>query len=71
MVLVGCAYLIVNVLFGLAYTLTGGISGARPGHFGDAFFFSVETLSTIRYGTMAPEAPTAHLLVTIEAFTTG
>ena len=63
LVLVGCAYLTVNLLFGMAYTLTGGISGARLGHFYDAFFFSVETLSTIGYGAMAPETPIARLLV--------
>ncbi len=67
MVLVGCAYLAVNVFFGWVYTLTGGISGARSGNFLDGFSFSVETLSTIGYGAMEPESTTAHLLVTLES----
>jgi inward rectifier potassium channel len=50
--------------------LAGGdcISGARPGEFSDAFFFSVQTLATIGYGAMSPRTGYAHLLVTVEAF---
>jgi len=62
------AYAATNAVFALAY-LAGGdaIAGARPGHFGDAFFFSVQTLATIGYGAMSPQTTYAHLLVTLEA----
>ena len=62
-------YLGVNALFALTYRLQmGGIGGARPGSFGDAFFFSVQTLGTIGYGQLWPRSLYVHLLVTTEAF---
>ena len=56
-----------NVLFALAYMLTGGIANARPGSFADAFFFSVQTLGTIGYGNMYPQSTAANVVVTLEA----
>ena len=69
MALVVCLYVALNAIFGLLY-LAGGdcIQNARPGDFGDAFFFSVQTLATIGYGVMAPITPWSHMLVTMEAF---
>jgi len=62
------AYLGANVLFALGYLAVGdAIEEARPGHFGDAFFFSVQTMATIGYGKMAPRGLAANLLVTVEA----
>ena len=62
-------YVAVNVLFALLY-LAGGdcIAGAEPGSFADAFYFSVQTISTIGYGAMAPKTTYAHIVVTAEAF---
>ena len=61
-------YLGLNVLFALAYLACGsGIENARPGSFGDAFFFSVQTMATIGYGRMVPVSVAANLLVTAEA----
>jgi inward rectifier potassium channel len=60
-------YVLINALFALAYVVTGGIEGARPGSYADAFFFSVQTMATIGYGAMYPKTPLAHALVTIEA----
>ena len=60
------AFLVVNALFATAYTLTGGITGARHGSWVDAFFFSVQTLGTLGYGAMYPETLSAHVLVTLE-----
>ncbi|MCO4763717.1 MAG: hypothetical protein KC502_19550 [Myxococcales bacterium] len=62
------AWLMCNIMFAALY-LAGGdcISGAAPGDFGDAFNFSVQTLSTIGFGGMAPKTPWANGLVTIEA----
>jgi len=57
----------LNFVFALGYRLTGGIAGARPGHFSDLFFFSVQTMGTIGYGSMYPAGLGAHLLVTVQA----
>jgi inward rectifier potassium channel len=64
---IAVGFLFVNVLFALGYLYTGGIVGARPGSFGDLFFFSVQTMGTIGYGTMFPAGLGAHVLTTCEA----
>jgi inward rectifier potassium channel len=67
-VAVGVLVLVINSLFAWIYTLQpGAISNTRPGSFEDAFFFSVQTLATIGYGTMAPQTRFAHVVVTIES----
>jgi inward rectifier potassium channel len=67
--LLALVYVGANLIFAVLY-LAGGdcIAGARPGQFSDAFFFSVQTLATIGYGSMSPRTGYAHLLVTTEAF---
>jgi inward rectifier potassium channel len=65
---IAAAFLLVNVLFALAYVAVGGIAGAREGSFADLFFFSVQTMATIGYGSMYPQSTAAHLLTTGEAF---
>ena len=68
--LVAAGFLGANALFALAYVLLpGSILNARSGSFEDAFFFSVQTMATIGYGSMAPATLPAHLLVTLEALT--
>lgn len=69
LVLVG-GYLVINVLFALAFLVGGNcIANAIPGSFWDAFFFSVQTLGAIGYGAMHPTTPYANFVVTVEAFT--
>ena len=47
--LVLAAYLGANLIFASGYLAIGdGIEEARPGNFSDAFFFSVQTMATIR-----------------------
>jgi len=66
-------YFIANALFALAYLACGpeALSGSTLGldnhPFLRAFFFSVETLSTIGYGNVAPIGLAANAVVTAEA----
>ena len=62
-------YIAINALFGWAYLLGGDcIENAVSGSFGDAFFFSVQTFTSIGYGAMYPTTTYADILVTVEAF---
>jgi inward rectifier potassium channel len=62
-------YLLANLLFAVLYWLApGSVSNARPGAFGDAFFFSVETLATVGYGVMTPATVFGHAVATGEIF---
>ncbi len=65
---VGCAiYLGINLIFaGLYLAQPGAVTGAQPGSFLDAFFFSVQTIATIGYGQMSPGTVYANVLVTVE-----
>ena len=66
--LLAAIYLALNLLFALAYYAEGdGILTSGHASFLDAFFFSVQTLATIGYGTMSPHGIAANLLVTVEA----
>jgi inward rectifier potassium channel len=69
LLLLAAAYLTINALFGVLYLVApGSISHARPGSFLDAFFFSVQTLSTVGFGDKAPQGLYADSIVTLEAF---
>jgi len=68
--IVSGAYLALNVIFALLYLMGGNcLTGARPGSFEDAFFFSVHTLGSIGYGVIAPKTTYANTIVTLEAIT--
>jgi inward rectifier potassium channel len=59
--------LTINIVFALLYLADpGSIVNARPGAFGDAFFFSIETLATVGYGTMAPATLYGHVVSSAE-----
>lgn len=66
------AFLITNAIFATIYVcagdgaLTGANATTLTGRFADAFFFSVHTLATIGYGTIAPNTFIAHVVVTVE-----
>ena len=67
--LMAAIYLAVNALFAILYLADpAGIANARPGNFADAFFFSVQTLSTIGYGRLAPLTGYTNAVVSLEAF---
>lgn len=63
------SYLALNACFALLYLAVGGVAHARAGSFEDAFYFSVQTMGTIGYGSMSPETRAANLLVVVESVT--
>jgi inward rectifier potassium channel len=66
-------YILANVVFALAYMAcgSGALVTTSPGislhPFWRAFFFSVETVSTIGYGNIVPVTLAANVIVTVEA----
>src|SRR5512135_1467065 len=68
-------YFFVNVAFAVAYLACGpqALVATAPGMaehaFWRAFFFSVETLSTIGYGNIVPVGLAPNVLVALEALT--
>jgi len=67
LLIVAALFITANLAFALLYFLDGGIGGARRGSFADAFFFSVQTMATIGYGSMWPASNLANLMVAAEA----
>lgn len=62
-------FLAANLFFALLFWLQpGSVANARPYAFGDAFFFSVETLATVGYGVMTPASLYGHAVATAEIF---
>ena len=71
--LVGLLYLVLNLVFAVAYLACGPAALLGPGaemlggRFSRAFFFSIQTFATIGYGQIGPNGFAANLVVTIEA----
>ncbi len=60
-------YLILNLLFATAYLLGGDcIAEMESGSFSSAFFFSVQTLSTVGFGHLYPATFYGDVVTTIE-----
>jgi inward rectifier potassium channel len=60
-------YALVNVVFAtLFWLIPGSVGNARPHDFGAAFFFSIETLTTVGYGEMYPKTLYGHVIAAIE-----
>ncbi len=70
--IVAAAFLVFNTVFATAYLLCGegalrGAGGSTlPERFADAFFFSVQTSTTIGYGQVAPVGLAANIIVSVE-----
>jgi inward rectifier potassium channel len=67
LIVIGAGFLLVNAVFALGYLATGGVENAAPGSLADAFYFSVETMGTIGYGSMYPKSNAANVLMVVEA----
>jgi inward rectifier potassium channel len=65
--IIGVAYVAINFVFAIAYSLDIQGIANTTGSFSDAFFFSVQTIATIGYGAMYPKSSYVHLFVMIEA----
>lgn len=66
-------YILFNALFGIIIVLLGidNVAGIQPGSFiadfWQAFFFSVETFTSVGYGVMSPKGIPAHIMSAIIA----
>jgi len=76
-VVLGLAYLVVNLFFAELYYVVGpeALAGLEEAsrldgisRFLECFFFSVQTFATIGYGRISPVSLSANALVTFEAF---
>ena len=61
------AYIILNLIFGTLYWIVPG-SVNSDGSWIQSFHFSVQTFSTIGYGSMSPTNTYGNILVTLESF---
>ena len=67
------SYFVVNIVFALGYlacgenALSGVVDQSLWGRAQASFFFSVDTVATIGYGSVSPVSLAANLLVTVEA----
>ncbi len=68
--LIAAGYFLLNLIFASLYWLDrqgiGGVAGGSTS-FGEAFFFSVQTLGSIGYGAMYPASLQTNLIVTLES----
>lgn len=74
LLLVVCAYTLVNLIFASIYYLIGmqHLAGIAPGasesqRFMEAFFFSSQTLTTLGYGRIAPVGSLASTVAAVES----
>ncbi|MEZ4995889.1 MAG: ion channel [Saprospiraceae bacterium] len=73
-VIVFLFYVIINVLFAFAFMACGrySLNGVDPGSsfwafFANCFFFSIQTFTTVGYGTLSPLGFTANAIAALDA----
>lgn len=60
-------YLVLNILFAVAYlAIDGCVAEMVPGSFSSAFFYSVQTLSTVGFGHLYPATLYGDVVTTLE-----
>ena len=60
-------FVLINLVFATLYSLdANAIANAQPHSLRDAFFFSMETLATVGYGSMAPSSLYGHIVSATE-----
>ncbi len=62
-------YLSINLLFAFLYLVDSGSITASAHNIKNAFFFSVQTFSTVGYGTIAPQNLYGNIIVVLEIMT--
>jgi len=60
------SFIAINIVFALIYHAIGGLGGIGHGGLADAFFFSVQTLSTTGYGAVYPVSLPANIVSSFE-----
>ena len=69
LLLLASVYVGLNLVFAGLYLLDPhGVANLKRGDFVDAFFFSVQTLSTVGYGVMTPISLYANVMVVVQCF---
>jgi inward rectifier potassium channel len=72
--LLGTVYLGINAIFGVLFYMCGldSFSGLQAGstawEYLQLFFFSVQTFTTVGYGSISPQGLAANFIATIDAF---
>jgi hypothetical protein len=69
-----CTYLLLGILWSEFYIVVAlsvpnafnGVTGVARGDFGDIFYYSYITLTTVGYGDVSPAHPTARVLAMLE-----
>ncbi len=62
-------FVLFNLIFAGIYSVEpGGIANLNPHGYWGRFFFSVETLATVGYGDMHPQAAFTHAIAAVEIF---
>lgn len=64
-----CLFLVINLLFACLYKLVPGSLSTAATDFKSAFFFSVQTFSTVGYGTISPQNLYGNIIVVLEIMT--
>nr|WP_173572119.1 ion channel [Acetobacter oeni] len=60
-------YIAINLFFAVLFAMVPDqVTAPHPPSLLDLFFFSVQTLSTVGYGVMAPSGPVANTIVSLE-----
>ncbi len=71
--IIGVAYILINLAFAATYvalgiSIDGSLAATPADKFWDAFFFSVQTFTTVGYGHLTPKGFAANVVASFDAF---